>query len=47
MDFALGFVTGAFIMFVVAKRLQMEWKKQIEELKDFDVWKEWKNESEG
>jgi hypothetical protein len=47
MDFTLGFVTGAFIMFVVAKRLQIEWRKEIEELKDFDVWKEWKNESKG
>jgi hypothetical protein len=47
MDFTLGFVTGAFIMFVVAKRLQIEWKKEIEELKDFDTWKEWKNESKG
>ena len=45
MDFTLGFVTGAFIMFVVAKRLQIEWRKEIEELKDFDVWKEWKNDS--
>jgi hypothetical protein len=45
MDFTLGFVTGAFIMFAVAKRLQIEWRKEIEELKDFDTWKEWKNES--
>ena len=44
MDFALGFVTGAFIMFAVAKRLQIEWRKEIEELKDFDTWKEWKNQ---
>jgi hypothetical protein len=43
MDFALGFITGAFIMFVVAKRLQIEWRKEIEQLKDFDTWKEWKN----
>ena len=45
MDFTLGFVTGAFIMFVVAKRLQIEWRKEIEKLRDFDTWKEWKNES--
>ena len=30
-------------MFAVAKRLQIEWKKEIEELKNFDTWKEWKN----
>jgi hypothetical protein len=45
MEFTLGFVTGVFIMFAVAKRLQIEWKKEIEQLKDFDTWKEWKNGS--
>ena len=45
MDFGLGLFTGMFIMWVVAKKIQMEWRKEIEELKDFDVWKEWKNES--
>lgn len=45
MEFIIGFVTGAFIMWAIAKRLQVEWKKQIEKLKDFDVWKEWKNEN--
>jgi hypothetical protein len=45
MDFTIGFVTGAFIMWAIAKRLQAEWKKQIEELKDFDTWKKWKNEN--
>jgi hypothetical protein len=45
MDFALGMLTGMIIMGAIAMRLQAEWKKQIEELKDFDVWKEWKNGS--
>jgi len=43
MDFALGMLLGMFIMWAIAKRLQIEWRKEIEELKDFDVWKEWKN----
>lgn len=46
MEFALGVLTGMFIMFIIAKRLQIEWKKQIEKLKDFDTWKEWKNNPE-
>ena len=46
MDFALGFAVGAFITWAVAKRLQIEWKKEIEQLKDFDTWKEWKNKSD-
>jgi hypothetical protein len=28
MDFAIGFVTGAFIMWAIAKRLQVEWKNE-------------------
>jgi hypothetical protein len=30
---------------ILEKAKEME-KKQIEDLKDFDVWKEWKNNSE-
>ena len=45
MELIIGFVTGAFIMWAIAKRLQADWKKQIDKLKDFDVWKEWKNEN--
>jgi hypothetical protein len=44
--FAIGLFAGVFFMWVVAKRLQVEWRKQIEKLKDFDTWKEWKNKSE-
>jgi type III secretory pathway component EscR len=46
MDFALGMLLGMFIMWAIAKRLQIEWKKEIEQLKDFDTWKEWRNKSE-
>lgn len=45
MDFALGMLTGMFIMFAIGMRLKIEWKKEIEELKDFETWKEWKNKS--
>ena len=45
MDFALGLGTGMIIMFVIAKRLLREMKKEVELLKDFDTWKEWKNKS--
>ena len=40
MEFGLGLFTGMFIMWIVAKKIQMEIMK---ELKDFDTWKEWKN----
>jgi hypothetical protein len=43
MDFALGFIAGAFVMWAVAMRLKAEWKRDIELLKDFEVWKNWKN----
>lgn len=43
MDFALGMLIGMFIMFAIAKRLQAEFMRDIEKLKDFDTWKEWKN----
>ena len=43
MDFALGLGTGLIIMWAIAMRLKVEWKKEVELLKDFDTWKEWKN----
>ena len=45
MDFALGMLTGMVIVFVIAKRLLREMKQEVELLKDFDTWKEWKNKS--
>jgi hypothetical protein len=33
-------------MWAIAMRLRVEWKKEVELLKDFDTWKEWKNKSE-
>jgi hypothetical protein len=46
MEFILGFITGAFVVFAVAMRLKVELMKQIDELKDFDTWKEWKNKQQ-
>ena len=46
MDFALGLGTGIIITWAVAMRLKAEWKKEVELLKDYDTWKEWKNKSE-
>ena len=45
MDFALGLGTGLIIMWAIAMRLKVEWKKDIEKLKDFDTWKKCKNKS--
>ena len=39
MDFALGYITAILIMSIVLRYN----KKQLEKLKDFDTWKEWKN----
>ena len=46
MDFALGYISGMIVMWIVAKKIQMEWRKEIEQLKDFDTWKEWKNKQQ-
>jgi hypothetical protein len=43
MEFGLGLFTGMFIMWAVAKKIQIEIMKDLEKLKDFDTWKEWKN----
>lgn len=45
MDYIIGFLVGAFLTLAIAKRLMVEWKRDLEKLKDFDVWKEWKNDS--
>jgi hypothetical protein len=43
MEFGLGLFTGMFIMWAIAKKIQIELMKDLEKLKDFDTWKEWKN----
>ena len=43
MEFAVGMLVGMFIMFAIAKRLQVELMREIEKLKYFETWKEWKN----
>ena len=43
MDFGLGLFAGMFIMWAIAKKIQIEIMKELEKLKNFDTWKEWKN----
>lgn len=44
MEFALGMLTGMIVMLAIAKRLMVEWKREIKKLKNFEIWKEWKNQ---
>ena len=43
MEFGLGLFAGMFIMWAIAKKIQIEIMKDLEKLKDFDTWKKWKN----
>jgi hypothetical protein len=43
MDFALGYITAMLIMSIVLRLNKKENKEELEKLKDFDTWKEWKN----
>ena len=40
---AIGIIIGMIVMFMISTKMYLEIKKQIEQLKDFEVWKEWKN----
>jgi len=42
-DFILGFCSGGLVMWAVGGTVLNEWKKDLEKLKDFETWKEWKN----
>ena len=46
MGFILGFAIGGFVMWIGFKQNLIQWKKDLEKLKDFDTWKKWKNEQE-
>ena len=43
MDFALGYLTGMLVMWIVGMSIKAGWKRDLEKLKDFEAWKEWKN----
>ena len=43
-SFTLGFCAGGIMMWAVGRTVMNEWKKDLEKLKDFDTWKEWKNQ---
>lgn len=44
MDFALGYISGVIVMWAASRMLKAQWKRDLEKLKDFDTWKEWKND---
>jgi hypothetical protein len=47
MEFAIGFFTGALIMWVAVYFIVKKWEKNLlEKLKDFETWKEWKNKQQ-
>ena len=41
-DAVLGFLMGAVVMWTVAWTTIREWKRDLDKLKDFDTWKEWR-----
>lgn len=43
MDFALGYISGVIVMLAASRLLKAQWKRDMEKLKDFEAWKEWKN----
>lgn len=45
MEFALGLLIGMFIMWAIAMRVKSDFLKDLEKLKDFETWKEWKNQN--
>lgn len=46
MEFILGMGIGAIVMWIEGKIIFSQWKQDLEKLKDFDNWKEWKNKTE-
>ena len=45
-NFGLGLFIGMFVMWMVGKLFLSIAHKEKEKLRDFDVWKEWKNKQE-
>ena len=45
MEFLLGMSSGMCIMYAIKTQVITEMKQQLEKLKDFDTWKEWKNKT--
>lgn len=46
MDVAIGILIGMVVMFMISVKMYFEIIRQIEQLKDFDTWKEWKNKQQ-
>ena len=45
MEFVLGYAIGGLSMLIWFKLTLIKWRKELEKLKDFDTWKEWKNKT--
>ena len=43
MDVAIGILIGMVVMFMISVKMYFEIIRKIEQLKDFETWKEWKN----
>jgi hypothetical protein len=41
--FLSGMLIGVLATWLIVKRAINDWHKDLEKLKDFDFWKEWKN----
>ena len=46
MDFALGYLAGMIVMFAIGMSLKAQWERDLKKLKDFEYWKEWKNQND-
>lgn len=45
MEFLLGYLVGVFAMLFIEILFKKKLNRDIEKLKDFDTWKEWKNKT--
>jgi hypothetical protein len=43
MEFTIGFIIGCVVMIYLARKVQEQVLEDIQKLKDFEEWKEWKN----
>ena len=43
MEFTIGFIIGFIVMMYLARKVQEQVLEDIQKLKDFEEWKEWKN----
>jgi hypothetical protein len=47
MEIAIGILIVLMVMLIIwGIKLHLKIKNQLEQLKDFDIWKEWKNKQQ-